>query len=157
MDFGSGFSVFEIFDGRLPVPEERGCPSASIDRGFCSGPRVAGIAIAGSASDSAPDPGEGVLCTFPFFDASLAALQGAGIATFETFPLSLPCRPETIPDRFSNFFSYPHPFGEVPVACGSRRRPGKDLDGDKIGWGKVDRCRPVCPTRGPEKPEPLPS
>jgi len=153
---GQVLSAAEIFGGRLLVLEGTGCPSASIDRGFCSAPPATGSAIAGSASGIALDPGEGVPCTFPFFGASLASLLGARIATSETCPSDGLCLPETIPGMFSNFFAYPHPSGEVPVACGSRQRPGFGLDGDKLGWGKVDKSRPGFPTRGPEKPGLLP-
>ena len=112
LEFGQGLNVFEISEGRLLVLEGTGCPSSSVDRGFCSDPPGREIAIAGSVVDNAPDPGEGVPCTFPFFDASHSADQGARIATSETYPLDRLCRPETIPGMFSSFVVYPHPSGD---------------------------------------------
>ena len=46
LEFGQGLSVFEIFEGRLLVLEGTGCPSSSVDRGFCSDPPAVGIATA---------------------------------------------------------------------------------------------------------------
>lgn len=144
-------SAFEISGGSLAVPGGRGCPSFAGGRGFGSDPPGARIATAGSAFDIAPGPEEGVPCTSPSFGAFPAALQGAGIATVETFPSGRLYRPESIPDTFSSSSAYRHPSERIPAACGSCRCLEKGFDCHRLEGGRANKKLLICPTRGPRK------